>query len=70
MSWDVNMYKKVKLNNYQNKLYVDLREYYFDNNGKPLPTKKGVSFNYTDLDSLIKILTEVKETVSKVQMSK
>jgi hypothetical protein len=56
MSWEIGAYKKVKLNNYKEKLYIDLREYFFDKNGQSLPTKKGVSFSYTDLPLLLKIL--------------
>ena len=33
MSWDINSYKKVRLNNYKDKLYIDFREYFFDSNG-------------------------------------
>ena len=52
MTWDIGVYKKVRLNNYKDKLYVDMREYYFDNNGKSLPTKKGMQISYGDLPLL------------------
>ena len=70
MTWDMGVYKKVRLNNYKDKLYVDMREYYFDNNGKSLPTKKGMQISYGDLPLLQKILQEIKETVEKIPGAK
>ncbi len=51
-TWDIGIYKKVRVNNYKDKLYVDFREYFYDNNGKACPTKKGIQIPLSDLPIL------------------
>lgn len=41
---------------YKGKTYLDIREYFFDKNGQPSPTKKGIQFPIDDIDRLVEII--------------
>ncbi len=55
-TWDIGMFKKIKVSSYKDKYYIDIREYFFDKNGQPNPTKKGINLPLNELPFLIKIL--------------
>lgn len=65
-SWDMGRFKKVRLNLFKEKFYVDLREFYYDKNGAPNPTKKGISFPISEIPALIKVLQEAAELADSV----
>ncbi len=50
----------VSLSSFKNAKYLDIRKYYFAENGEMLPTKKGVTLHKDQLSELIKILSDNK----------
>ncbi len=52
---------KIKLTNWKDTTYIDIREYYTDNDSEEeLPTKKGVRFPISSIDEVIEALEEAK----------
>ncbi len=51
-----NSFIRVGLSGYGDKTFVDIREYYRDEDGTPKPTKKGVTLNAYCIEPVIKSL--------------
>jgi len=51
---------RISENEYQNRRYIDVRQYYKDNEGEFKPTKKGVTFSPDLLQDVIKALKEIE----------
>ena len=61
--------KKLKVKNFKGKWYVDIREYW-TNDGKLLPTKKGVSLNYANWKEFKSMIDSIDETLKMVNGDK
>jgi len=51
----------VTIKEFKGKTYVDVRNFFENDEGEMIPTKKGVSLTPENLDELINILTEAKK---------
>lgn len=51
---------RISENEYQNRKYIDIRQYYKDNEGEFRPTKKGVTFPPDLLEDVLQALTKIK----------
>lgn len=57
---------KVTINTWYDILYLHIREYGFDGDtGKLFPTKKGITIDPEELDTLIEKLEEVSQYIAK-----
>ncbi len=54
----------VTIKEFKGKTYVDVRNFFENDEGEMIPTKKGVSLTPENLDELINILTEAKKQLS------
>jgi len=51
---------RISKQEYQNRKFIDVRQYYKDSEGEFQPTKKGVTFSPDLLQDVIKALNEIK----------
>lgn len=56
---------KIKIAKWKNNNYLDIREYYDDENGEPCPTKKGVRVSFDVLDEIIDGINLAKEKIAE-----
>jgi hypothetical protein len=54
----------VTVKEFKGKTYVDVRNFFENDDGEMIPTKKGVSLTPENLDELIHLLTEAKKKLS------
>ena len=52
---------KVKIATWKENKYVDIREYYTNDDAEELPTKKGVRFSVDTIDEFVEALQEAKK---------
>ncbi|KAK3912295.1 Putative RNA polymerase II transcriptional coactivator [Frankliniella fusca] len=62
--WHLGNKKFVKVNEFNGKPYVHIREHY-EKDGELLPGKKGIALNAENFQKLKEILSEVEEELSK-----
>ncbi|GEM_PF-307447 len=55
----------VALKEFKGKSYVDIRTYFENDEGKWLPTKKGITFSPELLDDVLKLLNEAKKKLQE-----
>ena len=58
-------YVQIELREYEGHPYVDLREFYDDEEGRRLPTKKGITFSPKVLDSVVDGLVQLQNEIKK-----
>ena len=51
----------VTIKEFKGKTYIDVRNFFENDEGEMIPTKKGVSLTPENLDELIHLLTEAKK---------
>lgn len=51
----------VTIKEFKGKTYIDVRNFFENDEGEMIPTKKGVSLTPENLDDLIRILNEAKK---------
>ncbi len=51
----------VTVKEFKGKTYIDVRNFFENDQGEMIPTKKGVSLTPENLDDLIRLLTEAKK---------
>jgi len=51
---------RISENEYRDRKYIDIRQYYKDREGEFRPTKKGVTFSPDLLDDVIESLQEIE----------
>ena len=59
-----NNYVQIELREYEGHEYVDVREFYDSQDGKRLPTKKGITFSPKVLEEVIDGLTMLKDQMN------
>ncbi|BES97197.1 Transcriptional Coactivator p15 (Hypothetical proteinypothetical protein) [Nesidiocoris tenuis] len=64
-SWDIGGKRVAKVRKFKNRLFVDIREYYMDNNGDMKPGKKGISLSVDQWKKLKDIVSEIDKTVDE-----
>ena len=57
-------YVQIELREYEGHEYVDVREFYYAEDGKRLPTKKGITFSPRVLEKVIDGLTMLKDQIN------
>lgn len=65
-SWPLGKNRYVKVREYKNKLYVDVREFY-DAGGELKPGKKGISLSIEQWNKLKRVVDEVDEAIAKIK---
>ena len=58
-------YVQIELREYEGHPYVDIREFYDDEEGRRLPTKKGITFSPKVLDSVVDGLVQLQNEIKK-----
>ena len=58
-------YVQIELREYEGHHYVDVREFYDDEEGRRLPTKKGITFSPKVLDSVVDGLVQLQNEIKK-----
>ena len=58
-------YVQIELREYEGHPYVDVREFYDDEEGRRLPTKKGITFSPKVLDSVVDGLVQLQNEINK-----
>ena len=58
-------YVQIELREYEGHKYVDVREFYDAEDGKRLPTKKGITFSPKVLEQVIDGLTMLKDQINE-----
>ncbi len=53
----------VTVKEFKGKTYIDVRNFFENDEGEMVPTKKGVSLTPENLDELIRLLTEAKAKI-------
>jgi hypothetical protein len=56
-------YVQIELREYEGHPYVDVREFYDDEDSKRLPTKKGITFTPKVLDQVIDGLVKLQNSI-------
>lgn len=54
----------VTVKEFKGKTYIDVRNFFENDDGEMVPTKKGVSLTPENLDELIRLLGEAKKQLS------
>ena len=55
----------VTVKEFKGKTYIDVRNFYENDDGEMMPTKKGISLTPENLDALIRLLGEAKKQLPK-----
>lgn len=58
-------YVQIELREYEGHPYVDVREFYDDEDGRRLPTKKGITFSPKVLDEVVDGLVQLQNEIKK-----
>ena len=58
-------YVQIELRDYEGRPFVDVREFYDAEDGKRLPTKKGITFSPKVLEQVIEGLVQVQNNLDK-----
>jgi|TARA_B100001093_G_scaffold518973_1_gene605826 hypothetical protein len=58
-------YVQIELREYEGNPYVDVREFFDSEDGKRLPTKKGITFSPNVLEQVISGLSQIKNNIEK-----
>ena len=58
-------YVQIELREFEGHPYVDVREFYYAEDGKRLPTKKGITFSPKVLEQVIEGLVQVQNNLDK-----
>ena len=61
--WDLGNNRQVTVRDFKGKLYVDIREMYFDKDGNLKPGKKGICLNMAQWRKLLAVTEDVDKAV-------
>lgn len=61
--WDLGNNRQVNVRDFKGKLYVDIREMYYDKDLNMKPGKKGICLNMTQWRKLLSVIDEVDKVV-------
>lgn len=67
---ELSDYKKVTINKFKNNYYVDIREYYRDNDGEMKPGRKGISLSIDQWETLTDNIKEINQEIKNQTSSK
>ncbi len=63
-SWTLDKTRRVKINQFKGRTYVDIREYY-EKNGDLLPGKKGISLSTSQWQKLKTLIADIDAAVEE-----
>lgn len=61
--WDLGNNRQVTVRDFKGKLYVDIREMYYDKEGSLKPGKKGICLNMSQWRKLLAVVEDVDKAV-------
>ncbi|KZC09032.1 PREDICTED: RNA polymerase II transcriptional coactivator [Dufourea novaeangliae] len=61
--WDLGSNRQVSVRDFKGKLYVDIREMYYDKDATLKPGKKGICLNMTQWRKLLAVVEDVDQLV-------
>ncbi|XP_076296307.1 single stranded-binding protein c31A isoform X2 [Lasioglossum baleicum] len=62
-AWDLGSNRQVSVRDFKGKLYVDIREMYFDKDANMKPGKKGICLNMAQWRKLLSVIEDVDKAV-------
>ncbi|XP_033338146.1 single stranded-binding protein c31A isoform X2 [Megalopta genalis] len=62
-AWDLGNNRQISVRDFKGKLYVDIREMYFDKDANMKPGKKGICLNMTQWRKLLSVVEDVDKVV-------
>ncbi|XP_076175351.1 single stranded-binding protein c31A isoform X1 [Ptiloglossa arizonensis] len=62
-AWDLGSNRQVSVRDFKGKLYVDIREMYYDKDANLKPGKKGICLNMTQWRKLLSVVEDVDKVV-------
>ena len=68
-SFQLNKNRFVSVSEFKNQIRVDIREYYFDDNGDRKPGKKGISLSMEEWNKLVSHLPKISKAIKGVDDS-
>jgi hypothetical protein len=60
----------VSVNEYNGKMYIDVRLHYYVNESETLPTKKGITLNLRTFEPVAKLLIEAYKALEELEKGK
>lgn len=64
-SWSLDKNRQVTVREFKGKVYVDIREFYLDNNGDLKPGKKGISLSAPQYQKLKGLIGDIDDALKK-----
>ncbi|OAD57124.1 Activated RNA polymerase II transcriptional coactivator p15 [Eufriesea mexicana] len=61
--WDLGNNRQISVRDFKGKLYVDIREMYYDKEANLKPGKKGICLNMTQWQKLLSVMDDVDKIV-------
>ncbi|XP_006611763.1 activated RNA polymerase II transcriptional coactivator p15 [Apis laboriosa] len=61
--WDLGNNRQISVRDFKGKLYVDIREMYYDKEANLKPGKKGICLNVTQWKKLLNVMDDVDKAV-------
>ncbi|XP_076303135.1 activated RNA polymerase II transcriptional coactivator p15-like [Lasioglossum baleicum] len=61
--WDLGNNRQISVRGFKGKLYVDIREMYYDKEANLKPGKKGICLNMTQWQKLLSVMDDVDKIV-------
>lgn len=65
--FELSLNRRISIRKWQNKVLIDIREYYEDKDGTQKPGKKGISLSIEQYESLKKLIPLLDSEVSKMK---
>jgi len=65
-SFELNKNRFVSVSEFKNQIRVDIREYYFDDNGDRKPGKKGISLSMEEWNKLLNHLPKIEKAIKGI----
>ncbi|XP_076766547.1 single stranded-binding protein c31A [Xylocopa sonorina] len=62
-AWDLGSNRQVSVRDFKGKLYVDIREMYYDKDANLKPGKKGICLNMAQWRKLLSVIDDVDKAV-------
>ncbi|XP_076655415.1 single stranded-binding protein c31A [Halictus rubicundus] len=62
-AWDLGNNRQISVRDFKGKLYVDIREMYYDKDANLKPGKKGICLNMTQWRKLLSVVEDVDKAV-------
>jgi len=63
-------YYRITIEEYMNKLYLNIREWFFNENKIEIPTQKGVTFNLELFPKIMDALRKAEEAMNDLKSNK